>query len=56
MINLVNDNRLRLIVNFKNNELERHMYNYINSLEIEGKSTYIKKLILEDMRNKGLIK
>lgn len=52
----MNDNRLRLIVNFKNNELEKHMYDYIKDLEIEGKSAYVKKLILEDMKNKGLIK
>ena len=49
------DKRLRLIVNFKNNELERKMYKYITSLEIEGHSAYIKKLILNDMKQKKLI-
>jgi hypothetical protein len=48
--------RLRLIVNFKNNDLEKQLYEYVKNLELEGQSTYIKKLILEDMRNKGLIK
>lgn len=48
--------RLRLIVNFKNNELEKQLYEYVKNLELEGQSTYIKKLILEDMKKKGLIK
>ena len=32
------DKRLRLIVNFKNNELERKMYKYITSLEITSEN------------------
>lgn len=49
------DKRQRLIVNFKNNELETKLYNYVCSLELEGHSTYIKKLIFKDMKEKGLI-
>lgn len=48
--------RLRIIVNFKNNELEKKLYDYVKSLELEGHSTYLKKLIYEDMKEKGLIK
>lgn len=50
------DNRLRIIVNFKNNILEKQLYDYINEQKIEGKSSYIKKLIYKDMKEKGLIK
>ena len=35
--------------------IERKMYKYITSLEIEGHSAYIKKLILKDMKDKKLI-
>lgn len=50
------DNRLRIIVNFKNNILEKQLYDYINEQKIEGKSSYVKKLIYKDMKEKGLIK
>lgn len=50
------DNRLRLIINFKNDETEIEMYKYIKGLKFEGHSSYIKKLIYEDMKSKGLIK
>lgn len=47
---------MRLIVNFKNDELEKQMYDYIKNLKFEGHSAYIKKLIYEDMKKKGLLK
>jgi hypothetical protein len=50
------DNRLRLIINFKNNELEKQLYDYVKNMELEGHSIFIKKLIYEDMKKKGLIK
>lgn len=50
------DERLRIIVNFKNNELEKKLYEYVKGIELEGYSAYIKKLIYEDMKKQGLIK
>lgn len=50
------DTRLRLIINFKNNELEKRLYEYVKNVdEIEGYSSYIKKLVYKDMKEKGLL-
>lgn len=44
------NDRLRIIVNFKNNELEKEMYDYVKNRDrFEGISSYVKKLIYEDM-------
>ncbi len=53
---MVKDERKRIIVNFKNDELELKLYEYVESKKLQGKSGYIKELILRDMREKGLIK